>query len=265
MADLLLLIYGALTFLATLVFLKIIDMILEHFLNKTLFARIWNYIAKSVKIFLTRLKPIKICFSFRTQIEPSDPAKIKEKVVQLISALSEKHKGRIEFSTLTWNDANNMASLRVAFNEREFNVDVHISFEYQDFDPEKEIELDKEEIITISDSIAFSIETDFPFNTLEKMLLGLSALTNFLKDELNEIFPEIRFSKGMFTIAPTKGDFTMDHWIKEKQFEVSLLLKAQEKILLKLYPKRAEIIFPTLQIDDKVSEYLKATLLNYYL
>jgi hypothetical protein len=265
MTDTLFLIYGALTFLATYIFLKIIDMILEHFLNKTLFARIWNYLAKSVKIFLTRLKPIKICFSFRTQIEPSDLTKVKEKVAQFINAVSEKHEGRIEFSPLTWNEAGDMASTKVAFNQREFRLDIYISFEYRDFDPEKEIKFEKKETNTVSDSIAFSIETNFPFNALDKMLLSLNSLTNFLKDELNEIFSDIRFSKGMFTIAPMKGDFTMDHWIKEKQFEVSLLLKAQEKVLLNLYPKRAEIIFPTLQIDEKVLEYLKATLLSYYL
>ena len=45
----------------------------------------------------------------------------------------------------------------------------------------------------------------------------------------------------------------------------SFSLKARDKILVNLYPKKAEIIFPTLQIDEKVSEYLKATILNYYL
>ncbi|MCJ7430175.1 hypothetical protein MUO83_03015 [Candidatus Bathyarchaeota archaeon] len=43
------------------------------------------------------------------------------------------------------------------------------------------------------------------------------------------------------------------------------LLKAQEKVLVNLYARKAEIIFPTLQIDDRVAEYLRETILNYYL
>jgi hypothetical protein len=266
MFDIVSLAYGALLFFVTLVALKIVDLVLEHFLNTTLFANLWNYLAKSVKKFLTRLSPIRICFQFRTQIEESEPSEIKKKIVQLLDSVSEKHKGRIEFSPLTWDDTNEIATVKMVYNQREYRMDAHISVEYRDYNPETEMrELSRQTISSISDSIAFSIETDFPFNTLDKMLLGLGALTSFLKDELNEVFPNVRFSKGMFTIAPIKGDFTMDHWIKQKQFEVSLLLKAQDKILVNLYPKRAEIIFPMLQIDDKISEYLRATLLNYYL
>jgi len=97
------------------------------------------------------------------------------------------------------------------------------------------------------------------------MLLSLSSLTNFISEQLREALPIVKFSKGLFVIAPIQADFTMNHWIKEKQFDVSLLLTARDNILVNLYPKKAEIIFPTLQIDERVSEYLEATILNYYL
>jgi hypothetical protein len=97
------------------------------------------------------------------------------------------------------------------------------------------------------------------------MLFSLNTLTNFLSEQLKESLQYVRFSKGLFTISPVNVDLTMDNWIKEKQFEVSLNLKAKENIAVNLYPKRAEITFPTLQIDENVYEYLKATILNYYL
>jgi hypothetical protein len=69
---------------------------------------------------------------------------------------------------------------------------------------------------------------------------------HFITAQLKEILPVIYFSKGLFTIAPIKADFTMKHWIREKHFDVSLLLKARENIIVNLYPKKAENVFPTL-------------------
>jgi hypothetical protein len=266
MVDLSSLAYGALATLGTLILLKIVDVILEHWINKTFFGRIWTWISKVFKKFITRFKPIRTCFQFRTQFEPTEPSEVKENIIQLIDSLSGKYKDQMEVSPLTWNDSDNIGSVRVRYNEREYRIDVHISTEYQDFDPEQELlKSPRQKVSSISDSIAFSIEVDFPFHTLDQMLLGLGALTNFIRQEVKENILVVQFSRGMFTISPIKGDFTVDHWIKEKKFDVSLLLKAQEKILVNLYPKKAEIVFPTLQIDDKVSEYLKGTLLNYYL
>jgi len=266
MVDLLSLVYGGLVTIGTLILLKVIDILLEAWINKTFFRRIWTWASKSFKKFITRFKPIKIRFQFRVQISPEKPTKVKEKVARIINYVAESYGEQIEFSPLTWNDADNMCSLKAKYNKQEYGINIFISTEYQDFDLEPEVfepSIEKETVI--SDSIAFLIETNFPFYALDRTLLSLSALTSLLKEGLKETFIDIKFSKGMFVIAPIKGDFTIDHWIKEKRFEVSLLLKAQEKIFVNLYPDRAEIIFPTLQIDDKVYEYLKGTLLNYYL
>jgi len=265
MADLMSLVYGALLALATLIILKIVDVILEHFLNKALFSGIWGAIAKSIKKFQTRLNPIVIRYQFRVKRESNEPIKVKQDLIRLIESLSERHKGQILFSVLKWTDTNRIGSVNATFNEREFRIDMDISSEYRDYDPEKEVFEATEGTFEISDSITFSIEVSFPFKSIESMLLSLSSLTNFISEQLREELPIMRFSKGLFTIAPIKADFTMNHWIKGKQFDVSLLLKARENILVNLYPKKAEIIFPTLQIDEKVSEYLEATILNYYL
>lgn len=266
MVDLQSLVYGALATLGSLILLKIVDVILERLINTTLFGRIWTWISKTLKKLITRFKPIRTCFQFRIQFEPSEPPKVKENIIQLIDSLAGKYKDQMEFSPLTWNDSDDIGSVRVCYNKREYRMDIHISTEYRDFDPEQEIlRSPTQKRSSVSDSIAFSMEVDFPFHTLDQMLLGLSALTNFVREELKENISIVQFSRGMFTISPIKGDFTVDHWIKEKKFDVSLLLKAQEKVLVNLYPKKAEIIFPTFQIDDKVSEYLRGTLLNYYL
>jgi hypothetical protein len=264
--DLVSLAYGIVATIAILIIMKIFDMILEHFLDKTVFSRIWTATTQALKKFQTRFNPIVMCFKFRVKFEPSEPTRVKNDLMTLVESLAEKHKGQLTFSPLTWTDDDRIGSVKVTFNEREYGIDMHISSEFKEFEPEQEIfEEAKASETEVSESVAFSIEVHFPFKSIEPMLLSLTSLTNFLSQELKESFPIVGFSKGLFTIAPIKGDFTMDHWIKEKKFDVSLLLKAQENITVNLYPKIAEIVFPTLQIDEKVSEYLKATILNYYL
>lgn len=265
MVDLPSLFYGTLITIATIVLFKMLDIILEHFLNKTLFSRIWTIITKSIKKFQTRWNPIVICFQFRVKLEPSEPMRVKEDLIKLVETLSEKHTGQITFSSLTWTDTDRMGSVNATFNKREYRIDMYISSEYRDYEPEKEVFKATEEVFEISDGVAFLIEVNFPFKSIEPMLLSLTSLTNFITEQLKEMLLIVEFSKGLFTIAPIKADFTMNHWIKEKQFDVSLLLKARENIFVNLYPNKAEIVFPTLQIDEKVSEYLKATILNYYL
>jgi hypothetical protein len=242
---------------------RIIDLILGHFFNKSFFGRIWRTIVKSIKKFQTRWHPITTCFNFRARFESSELKKVKEDLAFVLEELSEKHKGKINFSPLKWTEDDKVGSVNATFNEREYRIDMQIDTEFKE---ELESELsDNIKVSEVSESVAFSIEVNFPFKFIEQMLFSLNTLTNFLSEQLKENFAYVRFTKGLFTIAPIKADLTMDSWIEEKQFEVSLNLKAKENIAVNLYPKKAEIVFPTLQIDENVYEYLKATILNYYL
>ena len=69
----------------------------------------------------------------------------------------------------------------------------------------------------------------------------------------------------MFTLVPIRGDFTIDDWIKKEAIRCQSFAKGSGEGSVNLYPRKAEIIFPTLQIDDRVAEYLRETILNYYL
>ena len=204
-----------------------------------------------------------MCFNFRVRFEPTEPKKVKENLAFVLEELSEKHKGKINLSPLKWTEDDKVGSVNATFNDREYRIDMQIDTEFKEA---LESELSNNtKVSEISESVAFSIEVDFPFKFIEQMLFSLNTLTNFLSEQLKETLTYAKFTKGLFTIAPIKADFTMDNWIKDKQFEISLNLKAKENIAVNLYPKKAEIIFPTLQIDENVYEYLKETILNYYL
>lgn len=205
-----------------------------------------------------------MCFNFRIRFEPSEPKKVKNDLSFVLQELSEKYKDKIQFTTPKWTEDDRLGSINATFNEREYRIDMQIETEFRE-DFESELRSNINKVSETSESVAFSIEVNFPFKFIEQMLFSLNTLTNFLSEQLKENFAYVRFSKGLFTIAPIKADLTMDSWIKEKQFEVSLNLKAKENIAVNLYPKKAEIVFPTLQIDENVYEYLKATILNYYL
>jgi hypothetical protein len=199
-------------------------------------------------------------FNFRVRFEPNELNKVRDSLANVMRELSERDKGKIKLSPPKWTEDNCLGSVDVCFNERDYRIDMQIDKEFeQDFE-----EVQKETPL-VSEGISFTIEVDFPFKFLEPVLFSLNTLTNLLNGLLEENFYNAKFSKGVFTVAPIKADLTMDNWIKDKQFEVSLVLKAKQNISINLYSKKAEIIFPNLQIDENVYEYLKATILNYYL
>ena len=263
MVDWLSAVIGVLGTIGAYFLARIIDLVLGHFFDTSFFGKIWRVIVKSIKKFQTRWHPITVCFNFRIRFEPSEPKEVKRDLSFVFRELSEKHKEKIHFSPLKWTEDDRLGSINVTFNEREYSVDMQIETEYRE-DYERELS-NNTQVSETSESVAFSIEVDFPFKFIEQMLFSLNTLTNFLSEQLKETMGYIRFGKGLFTIAPIKADLTMDNWIKEKQFEVSLNLKSKENIAVNLYPTKAEIVFPSLQIDENVYDYLKATILNYYL
>lgn len=262
MIDLLSLFYGAIVGVVSLAILKIIDMILEAVFQKTIFSKVWFWLSKNFKKLLTRLKPIRICFHFSTRIENVETDKVKEAITFLTTAIAKNQ--HITVSPVSWTD-DNVGSTKIVYNEREYRLEMAIKTLYSDTD----VGVDQYEYVTmerlLTEGISFSIETNTPFHLLEPMLLNLGALVNSIKEEMKEALLILQFSKGMFTIQPLKNEIRIDEWIKNKQFEISLTLKGRDKVRINLHTNKVEIICPTLQIDDKVAEYLKETILEYYL
>jgi hypothetical protein len=170
----------------------------------------------------------------------------------------------MEFSPTSWTQ-DDMGNSKIVYNGRRFSLGMMIN--HCDTEPNVDFgdgECYSTQTLT-TQGVYFSIETQFAYHELDKMLLGLGALLNLIKDDLKESFLVMQFSKGMFTIEPIKQQLKIDEWIAKKEFDVSLILKNKDKVTINLLPKKLEVIFHTAQIDDKVSEYLKEVILNYYL
>jgi hypothetical protein len=248
--------------LGTLAGLKLIDMILEIFYKKTVFGKMWFWVSKGLKKLWTRLKPIRISFQFSARMEDTEIEKVKGTLDLLANSIVKKQ--QIHLSPIAWTD-DNIGSTKIWYNQREFRLEMAMNSSSADLIDEGENDECVTKTTMCVEGVSFRLETDFPFHELDSMLLSLGALSNSIKEEFKEAIMVMQFSKGMFTIEPLKREIRMDEWIGKKNFEASLVLKGQDEVIIKLLPKKAEVVFPSMQIDDKVLEYLKEAILNYYL
>ena len=253
---------GVLTAFATLVGLKVIDMVMEKVYDVTIFGKVWHWLLIKFKQLATRFKPIRIRFEFSTAIEATNLDKIKSSMSFLTTAIARKQ--QITFSPLVWSDDNSFGSSNIQYHDKDFFL--KISTSELSSSP---VLLEGEDALLSSDvmvteDLYFVLETRFAFHELQEMLLNLGALLSSIKEEVKDSVLVSHFSNGLFTLEPIKGKIKIDEAIKQKDFEVSLLLKGKDKITIRLLPNKAQIVFPTLQIDERVLEYLKFVILNYY-
>lgn len=153
---------------------------------------------------------------------------------------------------ITWDNHERMGRTRVLYDNVPFEITV----------TQTEVQFEDETPGFIA--YAFSFGVQFAFGCLENALLTLSSLCGILQRNLSRAFQDASFSSGMFVISPIRRELSLDEWISDSQFQVSVLLKSREKIFVNFYPSRAEVIFPQFEITGKVAHYLKGILLNYY-
>jgi hypothetical protein len=256
------LLYGAILGLGILAGLKLIDMVLEVFFKKTVFGKMWFWVSMGLKKLMTRLRHIRISFQFSARIEDTEIEKVKGTLDFFANSIVKKQ--QIHLSPIAWTDSN-IGSTTICYNQREFRLEMAMNSFSADLNDEGENDECVTKTTMFVEGVSFRLEADFSFHELEHMLLSLGALLDSIKEEFKEALMVMQFSKGMFTIEPLKREISMDEWIRKKKFEVSLVLKGQDEVIINLLPKKAEIVFPSVQIDDKVSEYLKDAILNYYL
>jgi len=85
-------------------------------------------------------------------------------------------------------------------------MDVRIETEFRELDPgEEALYIPTENVTVVSEAIAFSLETNFPFHLLEKMLLGMGALIGLIKEELKNSVPISEYSKVCLLWCPLEA------------------------------------------------------------
>lgn len=261
MVDTVSALYGVFSLVLAYFIARIVDLTLGYFFDKSLFSKIWKKIVISFRKFQTRWHPIILNYKFRARFEPINPIEVKHNLELALQCLTQINKGRIQVSAIKWDEENKLGSLDITFNKREYKIDLQIDTEFSE---SLENIVTEKSTIEVSTGVSLNVSIDFQFKHLEAALFSLNTLMNFLREKLTENILQLKYSKGIFEIKPKKARLKLDDWIKEKKFEVSLNLKSTEQITINLYPEIAQVIFPSLQIDENVYTYLKAIILNYY-
>lgn len=115
-------------------------------------------------------------------------------------------------------------------------------------------------------SIGISITFRFEFGKLRNSIIDLILFAPFLRAAAESTLPVKSITDGRFVVSPIDNDLTLDDWIKQDKFDVSLLLNSEDgRSSVEFYSDKAVITSPHTDVDDKTVEYIRATLLNYYL
>jgi hypothetical protein len=252
-------IYGALYVLLLYIGSKVADRITMHVFDRAIFESSWRYIKRELKILQTNVKQIHIDFQFKMRITPEYLDDAKTLIGRMCNHIAKDGKGCIDMSTPTWGDDGTYGKVDISFGKLRYTLNITLLINYE--------RIDKGGSITSIpiDNISVSTGVDFPFSSLSDAVMNLNVINSFIRQAIIREVPNTKFSKGTFVVAPIKGKLTLDQWIKEKKFDVSLLLKSEEQIIVEFYVDRAELTTPYFEIDASSVQYLRGILLNYYL
>lgn len=243
---------------------KAIDKILERFIHQKLFSRIWYWGKKRWKILLTRYKPIRTTFRFSYGIDDEIGMNtVRDRIEPVLKNVERFSEQRVEFEDLRTDESGQVVSIDAYYSERENPYEIEFELvpdpsSIRDGDARFSDEANV-------DSIGISVDFDFSFHSLESAFINVSAFVRFLEKAVGEEFAG-RSSAGQIVISPVDTDLSLDEWIEKRQFDVSVLLESEEsKTAVEFFGDRAVIDSPYLEIDSDTTDYVRATLLNYYL
>lgn len=256
---------GALAVILVWILLTSIDHLFQRILDKKVFSTIYSRAVKKAKSAWTRHKNISSQFEFTAYVQPElTVSEARKKLDEILRYIEAQSRNDIRIEDRRWDK-----------NEK----DVAITIQYQDekepyclnfvFVPDS-AELGADGVNNIDEtpisSIGISIEFQFAFARLRNSIINLGAFAGFVQGGLKDIFPVKNITKARFVVSSLDNDLTLDEWIQKEQFDVSLLLESDDgKRSVEFFGDRAVVTSPHERIDDETVEYIRATLLNYYL
>ncbi|WP_459192084.1 hypothetical protein [Halosimplex sp. J119] len=244
---------------------KIIDRILDAALGKKLIQPFLQRLKFRAQSFLTRIDPIDA--SFYLSYSPRDEytaIEIKEKLKDVLDEVRESSGERLDTAKIKWNGVDGETSVKHIGSSYEYQVDIHLVTEKDDEIEDPGIAQESR----IVKNIEFNIGFKFSFPELESELPNLGIFASRLKSSLeNELFGIP--SQGKIILHPIESELSVDEWINEKGFEISLLLadgdeEGADKTEVEFFPDHVELHPPYYEVDSEVMEYVRLLVRNYY-
>jgi len=251
---------GAIAIIGVWIFFKLLDHLLEQIIHQKIFTTAYETTRKKLKAILTRKKNITSDLEFSIYLYPElTLPEARQHLDNLIRMLEQESNGEIDVEEVRWNSSKTDVDLSIVYSGSTNPHMVNLNFSAE------ESQRSPGENPPVS-SIGVSISFQFPFHNLRGAIITLSACTQFIHDAMKSTYPVKSITNGRFVVYPLENDLTLDDWIQKEQFDVSLLLQSQnEKRSVRFFNDRAEIESPHTQIDEETVDYIRATLLNYYL
>lgn len=244
---------------------KIVDAIAVRLVNEKIIERLVQKIIRRIKIIRTRGDPVSATFSL--SFTPEQDLTVSDAMNRLETGFQRAEQAsssKISIESQHWDESDRDGKVEIHYSDatEAFNIDVDI---VQDPDSIRQVDSIDPANIQVG-SIGLDIEFRFPFHLLEDTLFNLGSLVNYIEDGFNS---EIRgsFSDGSLIISPVDDGLTIDDWIEEEQFDISLLLttEGEDRTEVEFFPDRTVVKSNKREIDAQTVRYTKELLLNYYL
>lgn len=244
---------------------KIADNIVSVLFDRKVFYPIFRRASRRWKIFKTKADKIasKFIFSF-TLKESLTVEELVDKLDKSMEAMEEKSNGKISIESKHWELADREGKITAHYSNKKNKFDISVKM-VQDTEALRENPA-TDPSSTVIKAVGFELDFFFPFKALDTTLFNLGSLISNMEKSLSQ---NIRgsFSNGRFEISPLKNGLTIDEWVSEKKFDVSLLLTSEEsdQTEVEFFSDRAVVKSNEREIDGETVDYLKGLLLNYYL
>lgn len=217
---------------------------------------------------LTRKDPLDS--TFEVQYSPMDRFNVnesKEIVDQALKAAQSESQGRIKLGTLSW-DENDEGRGFIEADHIEcnypFNIEIKLIEDPDDLVERPDLSFHERNV----EGFHFSINFRFPFHKLESTVQNIGVFSSFLETGLKST-QRGNLGPGQFVINPVESNLTLDEWIRNEGFDVSLLLadtgSNTGRTEVEFFPDRAEVHPPHLEIDSETTRYIRLMILEYYL
>ncbi len=218
---------------------------------------------KKVKAYQTRYKKIKADLEFSVYVNTDSTV---NEATELIEAAIQNSvyrcKGGAEVEEPHWLDETTAIATIDYLNSDPFEITFDLvqnnrSFTDQNVNSVADAQLE---------SIGVNIRFEFDFRNLKGVLMDVGTFAQFLRESLKSEFNVRNVTESRFKVGTLENDLTLDDWIQEQRFETSLLLKDERgERSIEFRGDEAVITAPYPEVDDQTAEYIRLTLLNYYL
>ncbi|QCS41107.1 hypothetical protein [Natrinema versiforme] len=256
-------IQGALVVLIIPVVTTTVDYILQSLFEKKAFEPIWSGVKRKCKSWRTKRNKITADYEFSIYLDTDLPADApRETAATILNSVDERSDGDFQIVEQKWSDDGNEMDVKVRYKDEKDPYELTLNFipggsEGSPFDTEYDSSIG---------SIGVNITFRFEFGKLRNSIIDLMLFARFLRNSVTDKLEVRSVTDGRFIVSPIENDLTLDEWIKKEQFDVSLLLESEDgRSAVEFHRDKAIISSPHTDVDDATVEYIRATLLNYYL